>query len=233
MRTDIAQLSSHSTEKSFYGAQKKFTTNNLLWLGPTTRKLLQDLNSAPFCAFIEALTGIDGIIPDNTYNGGGVHETKRGGFLKIHADFNWHSHLRLYRRVNLLIYLNRDWETAWGGQLELWDDAMKVREVSLMPAFNKMVIFTTSDTSFHGHPSPLMCPADKSRKSLALYYYTSEHTPQSAHRNRSVDTNYQARPDEQLTPDNKVHPLTTVAKNITPPIFTRALGRLLKNIRET
>src|SRR3546814_6396188 len=84
-------------------------------------------NSRPFLAFLEALTGIERLIPDPYFEGGGFHEIGRGGYLNVHADFNLNKRLNLRRRLNVLIYLNKDWEPAFGGDLELWDAGMKHR----------------------------------------------------------------------------------------------------------
>lgn len=119
------------------------------------------------------MTGIEGLIQDPYLFGGGIHSVGAGGFLKIHADFNWHHKLNLYRRLNLLLYLNSDWQETWGGALELWDVDMASCRVSIPPLINRMVIFNTSDMSFHGHPDPLMCPENRMRNSIALYYYTA------------------------------------------------------------
>ena len=102
-----------------------------------------------------------------------MKKKKKGGFLKVHSDFNLHPQLNLNRRLNLLLYLNKDWKEEWGGHLELWDKDMKSCKVKISPNFNKLVIFNTTDYSFHGHPNPLACPEDVTRKSLALYYYTN------------------------------------------------------------
>ncbi len=45
---------------------------------------------------------------------------------------------------------------------------------SVLPAFGRMVVFSTTDTSWHGQPHPLACAPDRSRLSIALYYYTAE-----------------------------------------------------------
>ncbi len=97
----------------------------------------------------------------------------RGGFLKVHADFNWHPKLKLDRRLNVLIYLNRDWKDEYGGALELWDRSMTGPEKSVLPVFNRTVVFSTTDFSYHGHPHPLACPEATTRKSVSLYYYSN------------------------------------------------------------
>ena len=109
---------------------------------------------------------------NGTVNGGGLHEIKKGGILKIHTDFNKHPNLDLDRRVNVLIYLNKKWEKDYGGNLELWDRNMKSCDKKILPIFNTMVIFSTNDFSNHGHPQPVICPSNISRKSIALYYFS-------------------------------------------------------------
>jgi len=168
-------------------------------LGPTTRHLLNQFNSAVFVHFLERLTAIEGLLPDPYYFGGGLHQIERGGFLKIHADFNIHHRLHVDRRLNALLYLNPDWQDEWGGHLELWDSTMEHAVERIAPVFNRMVIFATTDTSFHGHPDPLTCPVGVRRRSLALYYYTNgrpEHEQSAPH-----STLHQVRPGEDFDPN--------------------------------
>ena len=137
------------------------------------RRFLAFLNSAPMLEFLEALTGIEGLIPDPYFGGAGPHQSSRGGFLKIHADFNWHPKLQLDRRVNMLVYLNKDWREEYGGHLELWDREVSRCEQKVLPVFNRTAIFNTTDFSFHGHPAPMTCPPEMTRKSISMYYYTN------------------------------------------------------------
>jgi hypothetical protein len=141
-------------------------------LGDDLSLLLYQFNSAPFLRFLEDLTGIEALLPDPYFSGGGLHQVVRGGKLGVHADFSRHGQLPLHRRLNVLIYLNRDWKEEYGGDLELWDaDRTRCRR-KIAPIFNRMVVFTVTDWSFHGHPEPLTCPEGRTRKSIALYYFT-------------------------------------------------------------
>src|SRR5690606_7403831 len=136
-------------------------------------RTLHELNSGPFLAFLQALTGIDGLLPDPHLLGGGVHLVGPGGHLGVHADFNWHAGLRAHRRINLLLYLNRDWPAEWGGDLELWStDAARCERV-IAPLFNRAVIFDPRRDTFHGQPAPLACPEGHWRRSIAMYYYSA------------------------------------------------------------
>jgi Rps23 Pro-64 3,4-dihydroxylase Tpa1-like proline 4-hydroxylase len=115
---------------------------------------------------LERLTGEKDLITVPGFPGGGVHSIQRGGFLGMHTDFTWNESSRVYRRLNLLLYLNRDWGD-WGGELCL-GSSKRIR-----PEANTMVVFTTDDKSWHGHPEPLRCPADVTRDSIAVYYYSA------------------------------------------------------------
>jgi hypothetical protein len=137
------------------------------------RLFLYFLNGSLFTKFLERLTGIPGIVPDPHWVGGGLHQIERHGKLAIHADFNRHERFNLDRRLNLLIYLNKDWRAEYGGDFELWDRSMTHCVEKVAPLFNRMVVFSTTDFSFHGHPDELLCPRDRTRKSLALYYYSN------------------------------------------------------------
>jgi len=186
--------------------------------GPVTRLLLYHLNSITFLEFISAITGIANLIPDPSFEGGGLHQIVRGGKLGIHVDFNKDGKYGLDRRLNLLLSLNKDWREEYGGDLELWDSNVSRCESRIRPVFNRLVIFGTTDFTHHGHPDPLQCPEGMTRKSLALYYFsngrpadeiTGEHT-----------TVFRARNQEEfkLTLNQR---LRNLAKDLLPPILAR------------
>jgi 2OG-Fe(II) oxygenase superfamily len=166
-----------------------------------TRNLLGELNSRAFLAFLSGLTGIKGLIADPYFEGGGLHETLAGGHLSIHADFNVHSKMKVERRLNLLIYLNQDWPDDYGGELELWDRSMTNCVKSVAPVLGRAVIFNTSLDSFHGQPDPVRCPASRSRKSIATYYYTAFENLAGVPKRT---TNFQPRPGSVDKPDRQV-----------------------------
>ncbi len=153
--------------------EQKLGLDRLEDFPPYIQQFVNALNSRIFVEFLERVTGIDGLIPDPYLLGGGLHMIPRGGRLAIHADFNNHRKLRLDRRLNLLLYLNHDWREEWGGALELWDKDVKTKEKAYLPVANRVVVFATTDTAYHGHPDPLTSPKGKYRRSIALYYYTN------------------------------------------------------------
>jgi hypothetical protein len=200
--------------------QLKLASTGEAQFGPHTRAFMHFLNSLPFLQFLSALTGIHALLPDPYFEGGGLHEIKSGGYLKIHADFNKHSVTGLDRRLNVLVYLNRDWHEEWGGHLELWDRGMRGAEVRALPVYNRMVVFTTTGNSYHGHPEPVRCPPERSRRSLALYYYTL------------------GRPREEQVPDGKRHttlfqgrPGTTDAEDARRYETFKPLYKALSSVR--
>jgi hypothetical protein len=146
-------------------------------VGPNTARLAQYLNSGPFLAYLEKLTGIPDLIADPSYFGGGLHWIENGGYLEVHADFNHLKKYNLERRINLLLYLNKDWRDEYAGDLELWDRPTMTKRKSVAPLFNRAVIFSTVKEALHGHPTPLNTPPGRARRSLALYYYTNTWEP--------------------------------------------------------
>ena len=171
--------------------ERKFGQTDPTTWGPSLRAILDELNSPRFVRFLEDVTGIEGLFPDPSLEGGGLHQSTTGGFLNIHADFTVHpQHREWRRRVNLLLYLNDDWEPEYGGDLELWDTGMNRCEVVVPPLANRVVVFSTNADSFHGHPEPMRCPPGTARRSLALYYFTVEEHPVVR------STEYRARPGD-------------------------------------
>jgi Rps23 Pro-64 3,4-dihydroxylase Tpa1-like proline 4-hydroxylase len=160
---------------------------------PQLRAAADALNSPQFVAWLSELTGIPGLVADPSLEGGGLHQSGPGGYLNVHTDFTHHHYHKNWRRhVNLILYLNEGWQDDWGGAIELWDPAMKHCVAKYPPRLNCAFIFNTNEISYHGFPIPLTCPAGRSRKSLAFYYYAAEDEVRTAVRS----TNYRARPQD-------------------------------------
>ena len=132
------------------------------------------VNSRSFLLFLETLTGIEAVLPDPYFMGGGAMLTGLGGFLNIHADFNFHHKLQAWRRLNALFYLTPGWNADWGGDLELWSTDGTARVKSIAPLFNRLVIFSTTSESYHGQPEPIRCPEDEFRRVFSAFYYSTQ-----------------------------------------------------------
>lgn len=141
--------------------------------------LVRILNSSLFIQKIGELFDIPKLMPDPYFTGGGLNETSKGGLLDVHIDGNYHDASGLNRRMNAIFFLNPDWNDEWGGQFGLYDSKGNecLKEVS--PIFNRLLVFDTSDISFHGLPNPLSCPKNVTRKSVILYYYTKSSRPKN------------------------------------------------------
>mgnify|MGYP003946943433 FL=1 len=197
--------------------------------GKATKVFMHFLNSEPFLNFLSELTGIDDLLGDPYYEGGGCHQIKRGGFLKVHADFNKHKRTGLDRRLNVLVYLNKDWKEEYGGHFELWNDDMTKGEKKILPLFNRMAMFSTTDFSYHGHPDKLNCPEDRSRRSLALYYYTNGRPSHEVNEGLEDHTTLfvDRKGVESEKSMRKYNAVVNFASNWMPPVIWRAI----KNMR--
>lgn len=147
------------------------------------RQLDAFIQTPEFLTLISQITGIPDLLYDPDYIGGGTHENVDGQGLDVHVDFNYHPRTRWHRRLNLIVYLNSEWDHDWGGQLELhanpWSDRV-TEKVAIEPLFNSCAIFETTESSWHGFPA-IRLPDDRpglSRKSFAIYLYTRERPPE-------------------------------------------------------
>jgi len=137
------------------------------------------LNSSIILRAIGDRIAIPKLVPDAYFTGGGLNVTMPGGLLDVHVDGNYHDATGLNRRLNALVYLNRDWQPEWGGEFGAYDSTGETCLKKIAPLFNRLVIFDSHDFSFHGLPDPITFPPGTSRKSILLYYYTLESRPES------------------------------------------------------
>jgi Rps23 Pro-64 3,4-dihydroxylase Tpa1-like proline 4-hydroxylase len=177
------------------------------------------MNGQEILEFLQEITGIEGLIADWQLSGGGIHALHEGGYLNVHADFNYHASLKLDRRINLLLYLNKDWQEKYGAALELWDTQMTACQERIVPIFNRCVIFNTTDRSFHGNPVPVAAPDGRSRLSLAFYYYSNGRP--AAEKSDVHATVFQHRPGEETRLDR----WRKTAKLFIPPLITQWMDR--------
>ena len=203
-----ANWKSYNTANEF-----KQVCSDIASFGPAAETIAHALNSAAFVRFLEQLTGITGLISDPHLRAAGYMRAPPGGHLGLHHDFSTHKELKLDRRINVLLYLNRDWQSEWGGQLELHsNDDLKHpnhREVIIEPSFNRMVIFNTPN-ALHGHRRPVSCPQGRARLCLSWYYYTAPPVLGWAAREQAVS--FRGRFEAARA-------ITLVANLVTPPLL--------------
>ncbi len=177
--------------------------------GPGARLLADTMASSEFLRFLERLTGVAGLQADPHYTAAGYFQIERGGFLDVHLDFARNPKTQLVRRVNALVYLNDDWDAAWGGQLELWRSLEGPKVAEVVPLMNRMVVFSTPDAA-HGHPQPVTAPPGRSRLCFSAFYYSSPDladAPTTRHGVLFSEQSYQAKAS------------ATLVKRLLPPIL--------------
>jgi Rps23 Pro-64 3,4-dihydroxylase Tpa1-like proline 4-hydroxylase len=189
------------------------------------QRLHRALASPEFLDDLSFITGIPDLLADPELAGGGIHVTGPQGRLDVHVDFNLVEDRALYRRLNILIYLNERWEESWGGAVELWDPKVRTCHESLLPLLNRCVLFQTSEISFHG-VAAVKTPPDVNRQSFAAYYYTREAPEGWA--GRSHTTIFRARPDERFR-GYVLMPLERAQRAVNRG-FRRVSGRLKRAV---
>lgn len=156
----------------------KRACNSWYHFGSETYKLFSYLNSPTYVEYLKKITGIKDLYPDIGLHGGGLHIMGTGGKLNIHLDYSLHPKLKLQRKLNLILYLTEDWDSKWGGNLELWSHDSKKNKpkekiVTVNNIFNRAILFDTTQNSWHGFSDPIVCPENIYRKSIAVYYLTT------------------------------------------------------------
>ena len=157
---------------------KKAVCERIRALGPNYSRLDAFIQTQEFLGLVSRISSIPGLLYDPHYFGGGTHDNRNGQSLDAHVDFNRHPITHTHRRLNLIIYLNPDWQAEWGGVLELHSDPRSGDDAitRVVPLFNRAVIFETTERSWHGF-SPIALPTqrqDEARRSIALYFYTTQ-----------------------------------------------------------
>ena len=207
----------------------KLATRGEHLFGPKMKEFMHFMNSQTFLEFLQELTNIEEpLIPDPYFEGGGCHESKAGGFLKIHADFNKNRRTGLDRRLNVLVYLNENWEDSYGGHFELWNRDMTECVTKVRPDFNTMAIFSTTDFSYHGLPDPITCPENMSRRSLALYYYSNGRPlSELSERGADVHTKFVDRKGNKSEAKmRRFNTFVNVVTDVTPPILIKTAKKI-------
>ena len=154
----------------------KSTVERIRELGASFVELDDLIQSPEFLHLLGELTGIEGLLYDPYYFGGGTHENRAGQDLDPHVDFNRHPIENWHRRLNLIVYLNPEWQDDWGGSLELHTDprAPENRVSLITPLFNRCVIFEPRVELARIQPHRPACgQKGYSRRSIALYFYTA------------------------------------------------------------
>jgi Rps23 Pro-64 3,4-dihydroxylase Tpa1-like proline 4-hydroxylase len=155
--------------------ERKRTVQNWTKFSKTVYKAMTELVGQEFTSYLRYVTGQPELVADFGLHGGGMHLHEAGDYLNVHLDYDVHPKMDMKRKLNIIIYLNPNWQDSWGGNLGLWshDDETnqpKELESSIVPVFNRAVLFDTTQNSWHGVTEGIFCPEGQYRKSLALYY---------------------------------------------------------------
>jgi Rps23 Pro-64 3,4-dihydroxylase Tpa1-like proline 4-hydroxylase len=171
-------------------------------------QLREELNAPQFREFVSDVTGVKDVYSVDDALGAGLHQGSNGSFLDIHIDFNIHVDRNIHRRLNLLIFFNKDWKEEYQGGTEMWNQDMTVCEKKVLPIFNRCLMFETNEISYHGY-SKISVPPGVTRKSFYTYYYT-DLAPEDAARYH--DTVFKSRPTDSAF-KKAITPVKEKAKN--------------------
>lgn len=157
--------------KYYNPIEVKYANDDINNMNKSIKDLFYLLSTNQLIEIFSKITGINDLEYDPYLHGAGLHAHPRYGRLNIHLDYEKHIILKnKQRRLNIILFLTKDWKKEWNGDNQLWDKEMKECKVKTYPKFNSAIVFQTNDISWHGLPDKIMCPEGTYRKSLAYYY---------------------------------------------------------------
>ncbi|MBC8111309.1 MAG: 2OG-Fe(II) oxygenase [Verrucomicrobia bacterium] len=151
--------------------EKKSEGSNFEDFSPVFSQVRNFVMGEDFAKWMAVVTGIEGVFVTDDKLGTGLHQGGNGSFLDIHVDFSIHHVKNVHRRLNMLIYLNKNWQESYGGGMEMWNADMTKLEKKVLPLLNRCLIFETNQISYHGY-STITIPENETRKSFYTYFYT-------------------------------------------------------------
>lgn len=199
----------------------KYTVDNLNLMGLETTNLFYAYCHSEFINLIKKITDIDNLEYDPYLHGAGLHRHPKGGHLAMHLDYSIHPITGKERRINLILFLNKEWKESYNGHFEIWSQGCNKLEKKIAPNYNRCVLFRTSDESWHGLPEKINCPEDMARKSVAMYYISD---PRPNQTNIRYKANFVQRPTELY--DERFSKLAEIRKKrlITPEDLKNLYG---------
>lgn len=217
---DLYRQQGHSNWKTVQTSHElTFRSVSETKFGPATQLYFDLINSGWFVRRLSYITGVEDLVVDPQFYGGGLHETKQGGHFGIHRDFDRHLRTGLRNEMVLLTYLNKDWAPEWNGGLELWDKQKKQCEAIVEPLFGRTAILLHGPHSHHGHPKPMCAPEGITRRSVAAYYYTNKYA--------EIDRKHRQTSNFATRKESKKEILRRVIQPLTPPVIWRWMARVL------
>jgi Rps23 Pro-64 3,4-dihydroxylase Tpa1-like proline 4-hydroxylase len=148
----------------------KYAFDNMNLMPRCIKKLFYLLSTKDIAGKVRELSNIQDLEHDPFLHGAGLHIHPRNGLLNMHLDYEKHPFMNKERRLNMILYLSKDWKEEWHGDTQLWDKDMQQCIKSSKVRFNTAIIFKTNEISWHGLPEPIKCPEGVFRQSFAYYY---------------------------------------------------------------
>jgi 2OG-Fe(II) oxygenase superfamily len=223
---EFNMLGKQSWRKAYSNKQNTYRCKPNIEYGPATNLYFNLVNSGWFLRLLSQISTINDLIPDPLLYGGGLHETRKGGGFGIHADFSCHISTGLCNEMVFITYLNKNWNSSWAGELELWDSDAKHCLRKIEPEFGRSVLMRNGPNNYHGHPTPLNTPPTIQRRSVATYYYTN---PLAGEMSKQHVTTQYLSPELQLFPVEFTffRRLKYYAKMFVPPILWESAKKIL------
>jgi dTDP-glucose 4,6-dehydratase len=196
--------------------ENKITNDNINSMPRCITKLFNLLSCKEIIEKIQLLSGIDKLEYDPYLHGAGIHVHTTGGKLDMHLDYEKHPFLDKERRLNIILYMSKDWKEEWNGDTQLWDKDLSKCVVKSPVIFNSALIFKTNENSWHGLPEEIKCPEGVLRKTIAYYYVSPLESKPDIHRIGNDGSGYRTKATFKKRPEDEYDELKEKLYKIRP-----------------
>jgi len=196
-------IENESWHKYYNPIEVKYAFDNIQELPDELKYIFYLLSTKEIASKFAVLSNIPDLEYDPYLHGAGLHIHPRNGRLHVHLDYEKHPHLNKERRLNMILYLTKDWKPEWNGDTQLWDKDMKECVVKSEVKFNTAIIFKTNEISWHGLPEKINCPEGNLRKTLAYYFITPLNSPAQNEKIGNDGSGYRTKATFTKRPDDK------------------------------
>ncbi|WP_417351921.1 2OG-Fe(II) oxygenase [Flavobacterium alkalisoli] len=173
--------------------EDKYVAAQMDKYNPVLEEIIYAFQDSKIVKLVSEICGLKDILPDDNLYAGGISMMGHKQFLNPHLDNSHDKDRALWRVLNLLYYVTPDWEEQYGGNLELWPNGLKARQITVHSKFNRLAVMATHSHSLHS-VSPVNY--DGFRCCVSNYYFSGEPLKQT---DSFHVTSFRGRPENKIT----------------------------------
>ena len=195
--------------------EDKYVAAQMNLYNPLLEEIIYAFQQEKIVKLVGEICGIKDVLPDENLYAGGISAMGNRQFLNPHLDNSHDKDRQMWRVLNLLYYVTPNWKEEYGGNLELWPNGLKNKQITIFSKFNRLAVMATHGSSLHS-VSPVVY--NGFRCCVSNYYFSK--TPLLETDSFHV-TSFRGRPENKLA--DKILQLDAWARMCIRKIFKKGI----------